>query len=267
MIDPTSLPPRRPFAPAFAVLGLAAAWAVGAVACGGGRGASSEASSAPAARAVRPAPSAAPSGFTGEIVEPPKAPPATGPIVAYTDARVVAELAATCRWSPPPDDGDPGPLSCAAEMEQSCVYDPCFEETESQCKGACRSTCETCDARCGAACAPCAATCKDEPCRVACARETAACRQGCLETKDRCASAGCQAAYEACNRKLLTDWKAGGCDAACGTYRACTEGCLGREDDPTACFARCKARVGRRCPGRLLEMCGPMGSGPPGSIP
>src|SRR3990167_5785835 len=63
------------------------------------------------------------------------------PPASWTDPRVIAELAKNCAFDP--DDipqeqrkqwtgemypGKRSPLSCALSFDQSCVYDPCYDE-------------------------------------------------------------------------------------------------------------------------------------------
>lgn len=190
-------------------------------------------------------------------------------IGAWTDPPVVAQLAEDCGFDPmkvPEQRREevfgspyvPTSLMCGGDVDQSCVYDPCFEGVESDCKSSCKKTCSSCDAKCTNDCFACKAQCQDDACRRACAPTCAACKQGCLTTEDSCRTGQCADAYRKCRVKLSHDWKANGCAATCATYTPCRDACFERSEatpgfDSHACTEKCKAKLKSPCD---LDLCG-----------
>lgn len=179
------------------------------------------------------------------------------PPSSWTDPRVLRELTKSCAFDPddlPPaqrgrwigelDADDESPLSCNVAMEQSCVYDPCFEEEEEACKPACTKTCQGCGKGCAARCEECKGGCKDDACRKACARGCGKCREACVRTRDRCATATCTAQYKVCRQKLRTSWRKNRCPQKCKTFQACEARCSKKKGPAeTACSEACKQAV------------------------
>jgi hypothetical protein len=179
-------------------------------------------------------------------------------VSAWTDPDVVVELATSCRFAPPKATtvGEISPLSCEAGMfDQSCVYDPCFNDNQDKCKPKCKSACDACATHCTSACETCKKPCKDDDCKMACATTCGACRQECLKEKDHCISGTCAAQYERCH----TDWRAryfkSACPAACPKFRTCFDACTSTGDYDAACVDKCRAKARPACPGDLLILC------------
>jgi hypothetical protein len=221
---------------------------------------------APPIAAEKGTPSAAPAYDAGPapaaLAPPPDAAPEPPPgpgLVAWTDPDVVAELTKSCRFSPPkpkgPDDSDVSPLLCeAAEFEQSCLYDPCFNDKQDKCKPKCKRGCDACAAKCTGACEACKKPCADDDCKKACATTCGACRQACLTEKDRCITGTCSEAYMACRKQWRARYDASKCPAACTKFKECQEPCF-KSDQWAACQEKCRALVAAACPADLMTLC------------
>lgn len=179
-------------------------------------------------------------------------------ISSWSDARIVAELAKDCAFNPdelkgarreewlgPPQMGSSSPLSCSAAFEQSCTYDPCFEEQQTQCHPRCGSTCRQCGKGCATKCESCKSQCKDKDkdkdaaCRMSCARSCATCHEGCVRQRDRCATGSCTAEYRQCRLKLKSSWAAKGCPKVCRGYLQCQERCAAKIQDHSQVYDKC----------------------------
>ena len=175
----------------------------------------------------------------------------SGPILAWTDPAAIEGLTKSCSFAPPPapDSDSPDALSCALPMEQSCVYDPCFNKTQ-DCQGKCVDTCTSCGTACASSCDGCKSKCTDDACRRACATTCGSCRQDCLGARDKCSTAGCAAVGgDACYAAEKKAWKANGCTGICAKYNACAEKCTHNADDSTwdACRTKCGTSLGKKC--------------------
>jgi hypothetical protein len=220
---------------------------------------------APPIAAERGTPSSIPSYDAGPapaaLAPPPDAAPEPTPgpgLVAWTDPDVVAELVKSCRFSPPKasDDSNASPLACeAAEFEQSCLYDPCFNDKQDKCKPKCRRGCDACAAKCTTACEACKAPCKDDDCKKTCATTCGACRQACVTDKDKCLSGTCFDSYMACRKSWRARYEASKCPAACAKFKECSEPCYQGGGGMGACLEKCRAKVAAACPGDLMTLC------------
>ena len=193
-------------------------------------------------------------------------------VSAWTDAPIVDKLRADCGFDPRKmSDAQKeelfgnlygaNQLTCSGNaMDQSCVYDPCFEGDLHDCRSTCLSTCDSCDANCTGSCFACKANCKDDACRNACAPTCAQCKQTCITEQDRCRSGKCGQVYGDCRKRLSASWKAQNCSAVCTQYEPCRESCFDRLDtdksgnfDHKACIEKCKAPLKTSCD---LGLCG-----------
>lgn len=170
-----------------------------------------------------------------EGLEPPK---------AWSDPRVLAELAKNCAFDPESlpaserkqwlgehEEGDAdSPLSCTASMEQSCIYDPCYDEQSSQCNPRCESTCKSCGKACASQCETCKTPCQDDACLMACANKCASCHESCVRKRDRCATGTCTEEYKKCRVKLRDAWTANGCTEICDKHTACKTACEAKNE-------------------------------------
>lgn len=190
---------------------------------------------------------------------------------SWSDPRVLAELQKGCHFDPDslPEaqrskwlgergPGESSPLSCEAEFDQSCVYDPCFDSAERSCKPRCTSACKQCGQDCATSCESCRERCNDEACTAACARSCATCREGCVRQRDRCATGTCTEAYKACRTKLRSDWRKNECGQVCRSYVSCERRCLARrkgdnEDAFSLCAKPCRKSIKSR--GCDLSLC------------
>ena len=184
------------------------------------------------------------------VAPPPAAPPApaiaadAGPILSWTDPQAIAELTRSCSFDPSKVPNAPrrGSLSCAFTFEQSCVPDPCLEEAREKCQGACADTCRGCGDACVGQCESCKQGCKDDACARACAESCGRCRQECMTARDRCGTGHCEEVYDACRVKIVGEWLAKGCDAACAPMQRCQESC-GDDAYSEACNEKCSKKV------------------------
>lgn len=173
--------------------------------------------------------------------------------VAWTDPRIVDELAKDCAFTPRgvvrPKGverdywGDGTPLSCEWGLYgQSCVVDPCVDEQKDVCNPRCQKTCEGCASTCVAGCQACKAACKgDGACAKACATKCGSCRQECLLAKDRCSSGACAKRNLECRKEMMAKWISSGCDKACKGFYACLEGCS--DADAEKCHGACRTKT------------------------
>lgn len=172
---------------------------------------------------------------------PPPRPPARHPS-SWTDAVVIDELEKNCAFDPDRltpeqsavwfDPNETNALSCQVGFDQSCVYDPCFTDTEDRCKPRCAKQCRSCGAACATACETCKRACKpeDKDCRRRCATTCATCRQACVRTLDRCSTGTCTNEYKACRSKLKADWQNNRCVEVCRVYADCQRPCLRKHE-------------------------------------
>jgi hypothetical protein len=179
------------------------------------------------------------------------APPAEKPDKpppSWTDARVIAELEKSCAFDPDKLSSDeraawfkPGhssAMSCQGELDQSCVYDPCYIKEERSCKPRCVSQCKSCGAACATTCETCKQTCKGQgkspsdeaACRLGCATSCGACHQTCVRSRDRCSTGTCSSEYRACRSKLKAEWQGNGCPEVCRVYLSCQRPCLRKHE-------------------------------------
>jgi hypothetical protein len=183
------------------------------------------------------------------------APP--GPkMAAWTDPDVIAQLTASCQFAPPRPENEleESPLSCGAwEFEQSCLYDPCFDEEQQKCKPNCKRSCETCAAKCTGACEACKKPCQDDSCKRACATTCGACRQECLTEKDRCVTGTCAEGYTTCKERWEKRYEKSKCPAACPQFKACLDKCP--PEPHWDCAEKCRERVRAACPRDLMTLC------------
>jgi hypothetical protein len=188
------------------------------------------------------------------------------PVSAWTDAPLVEKLRDDCGF-------DPRKLSDAQKEElfgnrygateltclgsgfdQSCAYDPCFENDERTCKASCMSDCTSCDDKCVSSCFACKANCTDDICRNACAPMCASCKQSCVTSQDRCRSGKCGQAYADCRKRLSSEWKTHNCEAVCTQYTPCKNACYDKmmadksgDFDNRACLAKCEIPLKTSC--------------------
>lgn len=171
---------------------------------------------------------------------------------SWSDARIVAELAKDCAFNPDelkgdarlewmgtPQMGDSSALSCSAAFEQSCTYDPCFTEEQTQCHPRCGNSCRQCGKGCASKCETCKSACKDDACRLSCAKSCATCHESCVRQRDRCATGTCTAEYRQCRLKLKRTWLAKGCPKVCRGYLHCQELCTAKLKDLSQNYEKC----------------------------
>lgn len=184
---------------------------------------------------------------------PPDSPAPQAPLPsAWTDPRIIVELAKSCAFDPdllkgderaawiePQQMGDNSPLSCSASFEQSCTYDPCFVSEESHCKPRCSSSCRECGKGCAKSCESCKRQCKDDACRLGCATSCAKCHETCVRNRDRCTTGTCTQEYRQCRFKLKRDWAAMGCPKVCRDYLQCQERCAAKVKDEGEVYDKC----------------------------
>jgi hypothetical protein len=139
-------------------------------------------------------------------------------------------------------------------FDQSCAYDPCFDENQEKCKPKCRSACDACSAQCATACDGCKASCKDDDCKKACATTCGKCRQECVVANDRCASGTCLDSYKECRAKWKDRYQKSKCPGACDKFKACSEACP-NDSHYADCSRGCRAKMTTACPGFLLTLC------------
>jgi hypothetical protein len=185
---------------------------------------------------------------------------------AWTDAPLVDKLRDDCAFDPNKLSVDQkedlfGNAYAATELtclgsgfDQSCVYDPCFENAERTCKQGCMKDCGTCDDACVSSCFACKATCGDDECRNACAPTCASCKQSCVIEQDRCRSGKCGQAYADCRKKLSSDWKTQHCEAVCAQFTPCKNACYDKMMadksggfDNQACMGKCEITLKTSC--------------------
>lgn len=190
---------------------------------------------------------------------------------SWSDPRVLDELTRSCAFDPDqlPEGkaqawlgdrgpGDSSPLSCTAELDQSCEFDPCFDEQEA-CKPGCTKACGACGSTCVKGCESCKSACKDLACRKSCATKCASCREACVRQRDRCATGTCTEVYKQCRLKLRATWEKNGCARACKPYVACQTRCSESKKDQD-CMKLCKKHEVKACDMRLCQG-GPMSMG------
>jgi hypothetical protein len=201
------------------------------------------------------------------------------PALDWTDPRVVEGLANDCAFAPTqPRSSDEekrdraagrDALSChrVEHREQSCVNDPCHEETFADgCRDDCAGACDRCSTECVSSCGSCESQCTNDACRHACAASGATCHQSCLREVDRCTSGRCPGegakSYRQCREKLRETWLENSCANVCSRYWGCWRACTKRagddaekalacsrtacDPDPhrTACLSACDERGG-----------------------
>ena len=181
---------------------------------------------------------------------------------AWTDARVIDELANDCAFVPPPPAGEseyrPADLfRCTVGYEQACAFDPCWEASQ-RCKSDdCGRTCGTCNGTCTDSCQACKAGCSDAACKKACATTCASCKEDCNRTMDRCGSGTCTKVAMTCGKKILATHSANHCAAACRAIDACSKKCdLGSSDGD--CYERCRQKSDAKYT-TCIEACGNAG--------
>jgi hypothetical protein len=194
----------------------------------------------------------------------PAAPPRDPGPVAWTDSSAVDELVKDCTWHPEDSPGDESMMTCKGGLYgQSCAVDPCFDEDQASCKPKCEKACTSCDADCTKSCQACKKPCAegDATCKRACAEKCATCKQSCVATKDRCATGTCGQVYKACTKRIVAEWKNGGCNKGCPAYNDCMSACEDSQYDHP-CALKCRDRLKAVCPGRFYGMCIFNGMGP-----
>ena len=171
---------------------------------------------------------------------------------SYNDPRIVAALARDCAWDPSKDPEraslykaeGPGdsvdPLLCELEMDQSCVYDPCYQTQEETCKPRCTTTCTSCKTTCKTGCETCKKGCTDASCQKTCATSCAACQQECVQSRDRCATGACTEEYKTCRKDLREGWKRNGCAKICQAYNRCQTRCQKDNEGKEKTWEICK---------------------------
>jgi hypothetical protein len=177
---------------------------------------------------------------------------------------VIAELEKSCAFDPDrlsseqatqwlgrAELGRSAPLSCHTPIEQSCVYDPCWNSEQDTCRPRCAKRCTSCGQECASGCEQCKAACQDTACRHACAERCASCRQDCLRSRDRCTTGTCSSEYRQCRRKQKADWLRNDCKAVCQQYLACQRPCIRKHerkgDSYEACTKPCEPKELRGC--------------------
>lgn len=197
------------------------------------------------------------------------------PPASWSDPRVIAELKKSCAFDPDKlkgeerkqwlgsdfGEGSRSIMSCYTGIEQSCVYDPCFESDQRDCRPRCAKTCHDCSDTCGKTCESCKAACQKGPagaaCLSACATTCATCHETCVRTRDRCHTGTCTEEYKQCHKKLRADWKRKNCRAVCNQYFACQNPCIKKHDKKgdayEACTKPCEPKDKKGC---NLMFCG-----------
>lgn len=192
------------------------------------------------------------------------------PPASWSDPRVIAELAKNCafdpdaipyeqrkQWTGELYPGKRSPLSCALSFDQSCVYDPCYDEETRECRPRCAKSCHDCGTACAATCETCKRACSDDNCRIACAKSCASCREGCVRTRDRCATGTCTEQFKQCRQKLKDDWLRKGCANVCRAYLRCQKPCISKHDKAgdayEACTKPCEPKDNKGC---NFQFCG-----------